>query len=415
MISFEFFQRDDVESIRGEFSGPISTENFVSSLSNHDLILSNQTDDNPITSICGEAQVFYRRPESDGHSSSVPDGIYLCRYSIAFGANTSEGKVEVTPFTGDNDEWSDILAATLEPQAVQKTEERQRPSSKKSASSLGSTEDFRSTSTCSTEDSDSIALAIRTGGLDEGTTEQRDIRVGREHQAIVPAFVPNQEVVSRNPTLVWTPNKISQEEMDQFLEQAAQILTPYLRDNKLTHEEPYSPLPPDDMEEMVRARVGEVLPTLCSICTASSLSKKSNNMLRECDGDSILALLHEKGYDVQAALAAIEASPLNFLTAWSLQEKELFNSGFRRFSGSLRTICKGITPSKDFHDVIDYHYRFKIPDQFRRFQEKKREMAVRMLECIETRRNIHTVIQVDYERSVTAEAVAKKRSKESEW
>jgi len=37
--------------------------------------------------------------------------------------------------------------------------------------------------------------------------------------------------------------------------------------------------------------------------------------------------------------------------------------------------------------VVDYHYRFKIPDQFRRYQDKKREQAVRMMECIEARRH----------------------------
>jgi len=47
--------------------------------------------------------------------------------------------------------------------------------------------------------------------------------------------------------------------------------------------------------------------------------------------------------------------------------------------------------SKNFKDVVDYHYRFKIPDQFRRYQEKKREQAKRMLDVVEARRFQETV------------------------
>jgi hypothetical protein len=55
---------------------------------------------------------------------------------------------------------------------------------------------------------------------------------------------------------------------------------------------------------------------------------------------------------------------------------------------------KGLKPEKTLEDVIDYHYRFKIPYMFNRFQDRKREQAVRMLECIETRRSIETPILV---------------------
>ena len=45
-----------------------------------------------------------------------------------------------------------------------------------------------------------------------------------------------------------------------------------------------------------------------------------------------------------------------------------------------------IAPRKTMRDVVDYQYRFKIPDQFRRYQDKKREQALRIMECIEKRR-----------------------------
>lgn len=84
---------------------------------------------------------------------------------------------------------------------------------------------------------------------------------------------------------------------------------------------------------------------------------------------------------------------MDYLIAWDLNEKTRFNAGFRRYSGSLRAIYKGMG-NKALPEVIDYHYRFKIPDQFRRVQERKREQAIRMLECIETKRNLNAPIVV---------------------
>jgi hypothetical protein len=401
--------------------GRLSTDNFVDRLTNHDLVLSNQVDDNAVTTICGDVQVVYRHPDADRNLPPMPDNAFVCRYSMAFGENNREqGKIEVMPFEGENDEWSDVLATPTEARATKRPRTPDRSDSTPPRLSQ-STDDLRSKDTrlnsSSSSDSDSGGLKdhMRAGGFDEGTTEKRDIRVGPEHQAIVPAYVLNQKVVSRNPTLVWKRGKISQAQIDQFLERVSAILTPYLRENRLTHEDPYSPLPWDRMEDMVRSLGGNMLPTLSSVCTVSSLSKNKIDILRECDADSLLDLLHKHNYDVKAALAVIEASPRDFLAVWSPQEKELFNSGFRRYSGSLRMICKGIAPSKDFHDVIDYHYRFKIPDQFRRFQDKKREQAVRMMECIETRRNIHNTIPISTERNVGSESAPKKRIKEAEW
>lgn len=47
-------------------------------------------------------------------------------------------------------------------------------------------------------------------------------------------------------------------------------------------------------------------------------------------------------------------------------------------------IHKGVE-TKSHKDVVDYHYRFKIPDQFRKYQDKKREQAKKMMESAERR------------------------------
>lgn len=231
-------------------------------------------------------------------------------------------------------------------------------------------------------------------GINEGTTEQRDIRVGREHQVHVPPFTANQRSVSRNPTCVWRPGVIVQDEIDSYIQQAAEMLTPYLRENRWTHEEPYSPFPIERMEELNQSVNWSRLPTLSSVATASSLaSVRRVDALREFDVDALLWNLSASNYDVKTALVSIEASPRDYLTVWSPRERTLFNNGFRRYAGSLRAIYKHMG-NKDLEDVIDYHYRFKIPDQYRRSQDRKREQAIRMLECIETRRNLNAPILV---------------------
>jgi hypothetical protein len=100
----------------------------------------------------------------------------------------------------------------------------------------------------------------------------------------------------------------------------------------------------------------------------------------------VLEILASHVYDTKAALATIQSSLHRITVGWTRPEKDIFDDGFRRNSGSLRIIAKAITPTKTMKDVIDYFYRFKVSDQFRKFQDKKRKLAVRMVECIESRK-----------------------------
>ena len=420
----------EVESLQGNFSGGsvTSTEDFLSKLTDRDLVLGDQTDTNPLTSICGTVQIVYRNPESDQVLPEMPSYLYACRYSASIN-DDSTGQVDVIPFTGEDDEWpeSESESESDDDDDVNNTSQDRIKQSRSTDNSIGTTGASYDSSS-----SDSESQGGRGGGphgrstaaaaaFDEGTTEQRDIRIGPGHQAIVPPFIPNQRSVSRKPTRVWKQGGISDTGMDLYLSKASNILTTYLRSNMLTQTEQYSPLQWERVETLYKSLSGSAVPpTLSTVCTASSLSTPLSDgvradMLRECDSDSILANLNEHDYDVEASLAAISANPRGFLTVWSMQEKDLFNSGFRRYSGSLRMIYKGIAPSKGFKDVIDYHYRFKIPDQFRSFQDKKREQAVRMMECIETKRNIAAGIQNSNLVSSGTEPAAKKRIVESEW
>jgi hypothetical protein len=306
-------------------------------------------------------------------------------------------EVEVLPYAGENDEWHEMTLA-----AVQK---KQKSSSDEEGNKIPGHQrsrynDIASNSSASGLGSDSESeMSFQSPrkrkaveeGIDEGTTEQRYIRVGKDHQVFVSPFNPNLNSVSRHPSMVWKPGMISQDCIDKYVVAAAKVLTPFLRERRWTQEEPYAPFPTARLEEISKSLKQQRLPTLSSVSTVSSLATKGNGALREVDADALLRNLHASQYDVKDALQIVSASPRDFVTVWTQHEKNVFDACFRRYSGSLRAIYKGMG-NKVLQEVIDYHYRFKIPDQFRRFQERKREQAVRMLECIETRRNLNAPI-----------------------
>jgi hypothetical protein len=348
--------------------------------------------------------VLYRNPDADRElPSHILPTTYICRYSLSIGDNEENPELEIIPYTGENDEWHEMTLAAV--QKKQNTtsddddeeEHRNRAfldtasAGNSSSAPNGSGSDEDTESAMSIEDSRKRKRGDAEEGIDEGTTEQRYIKVGKEHQVLVPPFVPNQKSVSRHPIKVWEPGTITQEKIDEYMDEVSKILTPYLRDRRLTQEEAYSPFPTARMEELSQTLAWNRLPTLSSVSTSSSLSTKKVDALREFDCDALLRNLHSCNCDIQAALSLVQSNPRNFSTIWLPQEKNVFDNGFRRYSGSLRAIFKGMG-SKDLQQVIDYHYRFKIPDQFRRFQERKREQAVRMLECIETRRSLNAPI-----------------------
>ena len=356
-----------------------------------------------VATICGPCYVLYRQPDADKDIPDMPNNAFVCRYSLDF---DGEG-VQVVPFAGENDDWTLIESlARFTPSRQQDTQTACKRAKYDKASDNGQdasdrlAADASETADTDTSGADSESEEVsEDSASDEESTDRREIRIGHEHQVKVAKYVPNRNVTNtyRNPTLVWQPGKISQKELDEYLESVSRILTPYLRKNGLTPDQPYSPLPRDFMEAEAQALNGEK-PMLSQICTSASLSSKRNRLLRECNSEALLELLSHKKYNINSAIAAVEASPRDYLTVWSTDEKDIFGSGFRRYSGSLRMIAKSIAPTKEFKDVVDYYYRFKIPDQFRRLTDMKREQAVRIMECIETRRSINTFIPAQTER-----------------
>jgi hypothetical protein len=362
----------------------------------------------------GLCSLVFRRPDSDPPATG-----FVCRYRLEI----DESTVQLVPFDGKNQEESDDDEEDDDddnddspPRKVHRKSGGSVDESKLSRSDDASTAGSRGTLSSDDEESDSDERSYQRprGFPGEGSTEKREIQVGSKFQVEVPPYQPGLPIRSRNPTLVWKPGKISDDLLDEYFEKVAGILNPYLKEHDLTHDDMYSSLPSNEVERTLLQKKNpeENIPTLSSISTSSSLSPTKNNLLRECDADALLFVLSQKEYYIPAALAEIKKDPVKYITHWTRQQKELFNSGFRRYSGSLRMIGRGVAPHKDHKEVADYHYRFKIPDQFRRFQTKKREQAIRMMECIETRRYLNTPITTAEERAAAGE---KPKPKASEW
>ena len=106
---------------------------------------------------------------------------------------------------------------------------------------------------------------------------------------------------------------------------------------------------------------------------------------REISIDCLLTQLHECDYKTDYALEKVSANPEKFLTVWTQEERDQFDSSFRVYRDALRMIAKNLTETKTCKDVIEYHYRFKLVENFRRFKAKKQEQAREMINTVEYR------------------------------
>ena len=323
--------------------------------------------------------------EEDG-SPQLPKDAFTCRYAIRKMTTDCEGdskKMEVFPYVQDDESDDDD-----DDDEEERLGKKRRRGSDKDNDTVED-EDESSDGTSSDEESRRGEPEGEGGVLNQGK-----IRVGPQHQVPVPVFDPeNTTVVSRNPTLVWSPSMTpTKEQMDDYIQQVSAILTPFAEQQMLIMGTEPSPLIPSDrMEELMRERESITPLTISSISTSASLALTSskNTLHRECDADALLKNLHDQKYSVPAAVAMVKASPRDFLVNWTTAERECFDDSFRKNGGSLLMVAKSVaslTAAKTHCDVVDYHYRFKIPDQFRRYQDKKREQAVKMMECIEARK-----------------------------
>ena len=380
--------------MRGQFIG-ISRQNILSHLTPRDLLLGETADENEVSTILGKCRILRRNPgpleKQGGHDGNAAsgdpakrarEGAFYCNFDILIEPATkgNKSKVIIKPYDGPDEEedlppakkaradsYQDSDTETVDTASIVATESV----SMDEAPSLNikSDEEMMGNSHDDVDDESSLEEGVKEPSgnkppTTEGSTTLK-IMVGEKHQAVIPLLVPGKKMAASTravpPTLVWKPDAISGELLDKFVQDAGEVLKAYMKENDI---------------EITRN-------------VSSKLDPKhlpSNFTCREFNMDQILKLLHDKSYKTDLALHAIKASPKSYLFIWTKEDKELYNAGFKRHFSAIRFISKGMGPTKTNKDVVDYHYRFKIPDQFRRYQDKKREQARRMLDCVEKHR-----------------------------
>jgi hypothetical protein len=365
-----------------------------------------------INTIGGPARVFFRGAPKDGESDSaneakLPKDAFMCRYSLE--------KVERVPKeAGDEGEVSktankdkflmqivpyEPMIGGNESDDQKGRHSRHSGSGKKRLRSDSESDTMGEGETSGQEGSSSDEQSKSVQG--EGPTNvQGNIRQGPKYQVPVPPFDPTATFSSRKPALVWSASQASSHErVKAYFQKAASILTPFAKQQLLVAgTEPFTLKPPFQADEQKPPRDATSPWAVSFTSTAAALaSLPPETLLRECDTDALLKNLHDQNYDVEAAVVIVSFSPRDFLAKWTVSEREGFDAAFRTHGGSLRSVAmslSSVASDKNQRQVIDYYYRFKIPGQFRRYRDKMREQAVRMIECIETKRSQEKEVHV---------------------
>lgn len=369
-----FLKRSDLLERLGHAITAADSQEFMKRLETNELVMTSLVEENDIAAIQGTCNIAYIKL-GQAQPTTLSSDNFFCRYKL---------EIDIVRKTL---EWGTLdtemfLESTNRPHPTEA--ETQTPGKKKNAKGavvLASDDDTSSTSGSSV---DGVSKSTIQRG--EGATRRGDIQVGSRFQMKVGPYVPFVKVASRGPKLVYQANRLSDDETFAFLNSVALLHNSYLNRSGLSMDEPYTPLSQDRAEEIMRSIPGNKPLTGSFMSTASMIAGKRSRLAKECCADALLEILADHEYNTARALTTIQANLSRITVGWSRPEKEIFDDGFRRHQGALRLIVKAIGPTKSIKDVVDYYYRFKIPDQFRKYQDKKREYAVRMVECIETKR-----------------------------
>jgi hypothetical protein len=348
-----------------------ASEDLLKQLRAKDVVLTNLRQEAEFAAIDYICSIHYIR-ENGPIPPDLPQRHFLCRFKLDIDAE--EKTMELAKY--ESEEESQGLGAIPMPENNTHADTAEDTISSGSAPS-----DDESTS--SVEQS---RVIIQEG---EGTSLRANIQVGSRYQMRVGPFVPVQAVKSRGAKLVYEKGRISDQNLETFLNKVADMHNEYLDKLGIVMEEPYSPLP-SEQAEIIMKKTGQFL-TGSYTCTAGMLCSSKCRLRKECDVDAILEILAECDYDAEQALIAIKDDLNRITSGWTRYERDIFDDGFRRHQGALRIVARAIKPTKTMKDIVDYHYRFKIPDQFRKYQDKKREQAVRIVECIQTRKHHESI------------------------
>lgn len=381
-----YFKKEDVEGLSGKFviegqkAKGDTKQKILAAMTPRDLILTDLMDDNPALTILAKAQVVKGKPlmeESNAIQDKAARGAFICRYEIKIRPPKSSGKegtVVLTPYEDETD--GEILKERVR-RVETGLESTQIPGSERPPDCNPANEMAESTNN---PDSNDVSSEDEKGSQDdssenyrpptspmrvlvsEGTNKAGKIQVGPDFQAVVPleSDMNRKSCSQRSPVMVWDPIYCSDRRVDDFLEDACTILKDHMTAMGIDFFHDVNGVESPDPEiEMKKPR--------------------------EFNIDCLLAELHANKYSTRAALRKVSENPRKFITLWSDDQKDNFDANFRTYREALRMISKNMNDSKSCKDIIDYHYRFKLPENFRRYKVKKREQAKRMMKSVEDR------------------------------
>mmetsp|Transcript_21430 Transcript_21430/g.51808 ORF Transcript_21430/g.51808 Transcript_21430/m.51808 type:complete len:916 (-) Transcript_21430:167-2914(-) len=365
-----FFKKEDLEGFKGSFvfegasnEGKAGDE-VLSAMSSHDLVLTDQSDDNVISTILGKVTVIKRKPfkrcDKDVDMIDLKRS-YICRYNLSFCSATSSGKkamAKLVPCANDTD-------FKLTTRKGSKDAQSSEPTSTDEHENLGSsTRNYAAPSLSSPYPMSPRRL------VSEGGTAIGKIRIGPNHQAEIPEQLDLQRKTSfrglanppsqRIPTMVWDPANDKEDTVDDFLEKVCTVLSNHMKKIEL--------------EAFLDANYVEAPDTNLEV-------KKP----REINVDCVLTELHECKGDIRRAIKKISKDPERYMTIWNKKEKEQFDTSYRAYRESIRMIANSLSNSKSCKDTVDYQYRFKYVENFRRFMRKKHEKAEEIMAAVEDR------------------------------
>ena len=346
-------------------------QDYIDKLQRNELVLTNTSCALDIAGIEGNIRLQYIQPNQP-IPTDTSINTYMCRFTLEIDTTRRTLKWGfIDPLKLDDPSADDIDEEVFEEHSHVDLDE----------SVSSSSADFDSDTSSSVEEISKVA--IHEGGSAILRTE---IRVGSKFQVDIRPFNVVPFVQSRKPMLMYKADSVSDDDLLLFLNDVADIHNKYLVQSTTTMGEPYSPMSHALVEKVINETPALNRLTGSSMSTASMLAGKRCRLLKECDSDALLEILASHKYDTKCALEAIKEDLNQITSGWTQSEKDIFDDAFRRNNGSLRKISKAIAPTKSVKEVIDYFYRFKVSDQFRKFQDKKRAMAVRIVECIESKK-----------------------------
>jgi len=475
-----FFKREDITSLDGQFIG-VSRKDLLSAMTPRDLLLSDDTDANEVSTILSTCRVLRRKSvaskantkkqlniegdcslaeehvvskraktssrmngnilsntttfggvgvgEDNDASHRLPQP-FFCDYNISVGFDsTCQSTVNITPYVdpddddrGDTDNVSSF--STSSSQIMSHSKKRtciiinkgSESNSSDSKNNLHPT--FHETNTDEKQNRILNMHSSEFGRLSNDVSVRRmtptsqltisvgssKIKVGADYQAVIPLtvnrrdYAPSRSTVSQ---MVWKPDVISDAKLDFFLVKAQCILKIFADKHGLELTNMEHHLMTSDTRDTSN------IPRFHSLSGAIDY--------KEFEKDSILTLLHECHYDVTTALKTLSNDPQDYLSLWNKEEQELYNNGFQKHFNSLQDIRKGIQ-TKNHKDVVDYHYRFKITDQFKRYRSQKRDQAWRMMQVVERRRSDEIMRKVsNWNDSPSQQSSGNSAKKSHEW